>query len=112
MGYGEWRASRSRDSGSELCLEGVDAGAESLGVEGGVDLGVVVEVDEDVAWLGGGEGGVDAACGRERLGRFPASPGDDAVGPEVEGFVAVGVGVELLGAVKADVDEGGGGIEK
>lgn len=94
----------------------VDAGAEVLGVEGGVDLGVVVEVDEDVAGLRGGEVGVDAACGAEvRMvggGGSAAGPSDDALGPEVKGIVGVVARVELLGAVEAEIDEGGGGVEE
>jgi hypothetical protein len=86
----------------------VDFGDQGLGIEGGADFDVVVEIDEDVAGLTGSL----LVAGAAAFGWASGGPGGDAVGPEVQGFIAVAAGVEFFGAVEAAVDEVCGDIEE
>ena len=93
-----WRKLNHQNGGSRA-----QPFAQPDGVEGRVHLGVVVEVNVDVAR---GESRRRRGGDVCRVGGLAAAlPLADARGPPVELRVGVSASVELLGAVQADVDE-------
>src|SRR5439155_1930062 len=87
---------------------GGDAADQPLGVDRGAHLGVVVEVEIDVAATTRcGASGTDAAPIR-RLAAL--RPGDQARRPPIERRILVAAGLELPRAVQPGIDEFGGEI--
>src|SRR5882757_9954285 len=75
-------------------------------VEGRADLGIVVEIDIDVARLAGCRSGDAAAVSRRSAGR----PEGDSRGPAIERRVVIAADIELLGTVQAQIEEISGDV--
>src|SRR6266516_6161970 len=91
----------------EDCLRRSETRCQPLRIERRVDLGVVVEVDENVE-LFGPSFGARNCFGIARL--FSFAPMLDAVGPPIQRLVTVTADVKFLVAVQTDVNKVGGQI--
>src|SRR5207247_5769209 len=89
-------------------LGSCQAPAQRLRVDGCAYLGVVVEIDIDVADAAAGSNGCIDQLGILRLAAL--APASDARGPAVERGVAITAGVQLLRAVQPAAEETRGDI--